>query len=92
MRHCWRPTSCWLSSAVDGTYDQARALLGHADSHPFEDMSMEKHFGNSGLFKAASYHCNNSLVSGIARWELKNIALNTKEFLICPKNYSEFLL
>ena len=53
---------------------------------------MQKHFGNSGLFKAASYHCNNSLVSDIARWELKNIALNTKEFLICPKNYSEFLL
>jgi hypothetical protein len=55
-------------------------------------MSMEKHFGNSGLFKAASYHCNTLLDSGIARWELKNIALNTKEFLICPKNYSEFLL
>jgi hypothetical protein len=55
-------------------------------------MSMEKHFGNSGLFKAASYHCNKTLGSGIANWELKNIALNTKEFLICPKNYSEFLL
>lgn len=53
---------------------------------------MEKHFGNSGLFKAASYHCNNSQESDIARWELKNIALNAKEFLICPKNYSEFLL
>lgn len=53
---------------------------------------MEKHFGNSGLFKAASYHCNETLGSGIARWELKNIALNTKGFLICPKNYSEFLL
>jgi len=55
-------------------------------------MSMEKHFGNSGLFKAASYNSDKLLVSGIASWELKNIALNTKEFLICPKNYSEFLL
>ncbi|MGY2170802.1 hypothetical protein [Pseudomonas gingeri] len=53
---------------------------------------MEKHFGNSGLFKAASYHCNESLDRDIADWELKNSALNTKEFLICPKNYSEFLL
>ncbi|NWE46608.1 hypothetical protein [Pseudomonas gingeri] len=53
---------------------------------------MEKHFGNSGLFKAASYHYNESLDGGIADWELKNSALNTKEFLICPKNYSEFLL
>ncbi|KPA90082.1 hypothetical protein PF66_03215 [Pseudomonas asplenii] len=53
---------------------------------------MEKYFDNSGLFKAASYHCNQSLDGDIARWELKNIALNTKEFLICPKNYSEFLL
>jgi hypothetical protein len=55
-------------------------------------MSMEKHFGNSGLFKAASYNCNKLLNSGIANWELKNIALNTKGFLICPKNYSECLL
>jgi hypothetical protein len=55
-------------------------------------MSMQKHFGNSGLFKAASYLCNETLGSGIASWELKNSALNTKEFLICPKNYSEFLL
>jgi hypothetical protein len=55
-------------------------------------MSMEKHFGNSGLFKAASYHCNTLLGRDIASWELKNTALNTKEFLICPKNYSEFLL
>jgi hypothetical protein len=55
-------------------------------------MSMQKHFGNSGLFKAASYHCNDTLGNGIASWELKNSALNTKEFLICPKNYSEFLL
>jgi hypothetical protein len=55
-------------------------------------MSMQKHFGNSGLFKAASYICEETLGSGIAGWELKNSALNTKEFLICPKNYSEFLL
>ena len=53
---------------------------------------MGKYFGNSGLFKAASYLCNETLGSGIASWELKNSALNTKEFLICPKNYSEFLL
>jgi hypothetical protein len=69
-----------------------RPLCGRRDSHPLKDMSMEKHFGNSGLFKAASYHCNELLGCGIAGWELKNIALNTKEFLICPKNYSEFLL
>lgn len=60
---------------------------------PFlKDMSMQKHFGNSGLFKAASYHRDETLGSGIAAWVLKNSALNTKEFLICPKNYSEFLL
>ena len=53
---------------------------------------MQKHFGNSGLFKLASYRCNASPANGIAAWELKNSALNTKEFLICPKNYSEFLL
>ena len=53
---------------------------------------MQKHFGNSGLFKAASYRCNETLGSGITRWELKNSALNTKEFLICPQNYSECLL
>ncbi|QXI31197.1 hypothetical protein [Pseudomonas vanderleydeniana] len=53
---------------------------------------MEKYFDNSGLFKAASYRRNKSQVGSIARWELKNIALNAKEFLICPKNYSEFLL
>ncbi|PWE39583.1 hypothetical protein C9I50_18085 [Pseudomonas prosekii] len=66
--------------------------LGCGDSNPLKDMSMEKHFGNSGLFKAASYNSDKLLGSGIASWELKNIALNTKEFLICPKNYSEFLL
>ncbi len=53
---------------------------------------MGRYFGNSGLFKAASYSSNELLVSCITSWELKNIALNTKEFLICPKNYSEFLL
>ncbi|WP_411380710.1 hypothetical protein [Pseudomonas sp. MPB26] len=53
---------------------------------------MQKHFGNSGLFKAASYHRNDTLGNGLASWELKNSALNAKEFLICPKNYSEFLL
>ncbi|PVZ19883.1 hypothetical protein SAMN05660463_00930 [Pseudomonas sp. URIL14HWK12:I9] len=53
---------------------------------------MGQYFDHSGLFKAASYSCNALLVSGIASWERKNIALNTKEFLICPKNYSEFLL
>ncbi len=53
---------------------------------------MEKRFGNSGLFKTASYHRNGSPGSDIAGWELRNLALNTKEFLICPKNYSEFLL
>ncbi len=53
---------------------------------------MAKHFGNSGLFKITSYLCTDSLGCGIASWELKNSALNTKEFLICPKNYSEFLL
>ena len=53
---------------------------------------MQKHVGNSGRFKAASSHCNDTLGNGIASWTLKNSALNTKEFLICPKNYSEFLL
>ena len=53
---------------------------------------MGRYFGNSGLFKAASYSSNELLVSCITSWELKNLALNTKEFLICPKNYSEFLL
>lgn len=53
---------------------------------------MQKHFGNSGLSKAVSYHCDKTLGRGIAGWVLKNSALNTKEFLICPKNYSEFLL
>jgi len=52
---------------------------------------MQKHFGHSGLFKAASYLCSETLSNGTS-WELKNSALNTKEFLICPKNYSEFLL
>lgn len=75
-----------------GTYDRSERPFPGAETHPLKDMSMEKHFGNSGLFKAASYHCNTLLGSGIARWELKNIALSTKEFLICPKNYSEFLL
>jgi len=53
---------------------------------------MGKYFDNSGLFKAASYSCNVLPASGIASWERKNSSLNTKEFLICPKNYSEFLL
>ncbi|AKA26754.1 hypothetical protein PCL1606_53090 [Pseudomonas chlororaphis] len=38
-------------------------------------------------------HRHGGSVSGaIAAWELKNLALNTKGFVICPKNYSEFLL
>ncbi|MGG5288894.1 hypothetical protein [Pseudomonas shirazensis] len=53
---------------------------------------MAKHFNNSGLFKAASYFNSVLPVSGISCWERKNAALNAKEFLICPKNYSEFLL
>lgn len=56
-------------------------------------MSMDKHFGNSGLFKTTSYQGNDAHDGcSTADWELKNSALNTKEFLICPKNYSEFLL
>ncbi|SEQ27246.1 hypothetical protein SAMN03159444_01385 [Pseudomonas sp. NFACC02] len=53
---------------------------------------MAKNFGNSGLFKAPLYPCRDVRVSGISSWQRKNVALNTKEFLICPKNYSEFLL
>lgn len=53
---------------------------------------MDKYFDNSGLFKAASLARSGSLGSAVAAWELKNLALNTKEFLICPKNYSEYLL
>ncbi|VCU63500.1 Hypothetical new protein [Pseudomonas synxantha] len=53
---------------------------------------MDKYFDNSGLFKSISYQANASLDVSVAGWELKNTALNTKEFLICPKNYSEFLL
>lgn len=38
-------------------------------------------------------HCHAGSVSGaINAWELKNRALNTKGFVSCPKNYSEFLL
>ena len=53
---------------------------------------MDKYFDNSGLFKTTSYHSAGSASSAIMGWELKNLSLNTKEFLICPKNYSEFLL
>ena len=53
---------------------------------------MDKYFDNSGLFKRTSYQANASLAASVTGWELKNSALNTKEFLICPKNYSEFLL
>ncbi len=80
------------SEGVTNRMIRTSTLFGRQDSHPVKDMSMQKHFGNSGLFKAASYHCNTLLGGGLASWELKNIALNTKEFLICPKNYSEFLL
>lgn len=74
-------------------YDRSQRLIEAPRLTPqYKDMSMQKHFGNSGLFKAASYLCDETLGSGIARWALKNSALNTKEFLICPKNYSEFLL
>ena len=38
-------------------------------------------------------HRDGGSVSGaINAWELKNRALNTKGFVTCPKNYSEFLL
>jgi hypothetical protein len=38
-------------------------------------------------------HCYGGSINGaIVAWELKNLALNTKGFVICPKNYSEFLL
>lgn len=53
---------------------------------------MLRYFDNSGLFKSTSSHCNGSSGSAIVAWELRNLALNTKEFLLCPKNYSEFLL
>ncbi|AVJ23162.1 hypothetical protein CQ006_10985 [Pseudomonas cedrina] len=67
--------------------------IGSLSLNPLKDMSMEKHFGNSGLFKNPSYQGNDSHDGcSTADWELKNSALNTKEFLICPKNYSEFLL
>lgn len=73
-------------------FNERMIRAGRSDSHLHKDTSMEKYFDNSGLFKAASYRRNKSQVGSIARWELKNIALNAKEFLICPKNYSEFLL
>ena len=53
---------------------------------------MGKYFDNSGLFKITSYRSLNAVSRAITGWELKNLSLNTKEFLICPKNYSEFLL
>ncbi len=38
-------------------------------------------------------HGQNGSVSGaITAWELKNLALNAKGFVTCPKSYSEFLL
>lgn len=38
-------------------------------------------------------HCHGGSVNGaIAAWELKNLALNAKGFVSCPKSYSEFLL
>lgn len=86
------PAGPWLCKAADETYDRNERPVWSPSFTPKKDMSMQKHFGNSGLFKAASYLCNDTLGSSIARWELKNSALNTKEFLICPKNYSEFLL
>ena len=55
-------------------------------------MNMLRYFDNSGLFKNTSSHSNGSSGSAIVAWELRNLALNTKEFLLCPKNYSEFLL
>ena len=61
-------------------------------NYPEKGTSMDKYFDNSGLFKAASLARSGSLGSAVAAWELKNLALNTKEFLICPKNYSEYLL
>ena len=57
-----------------------------------KEIGMDKYFDNSGLFKTTSYHSAGSASSAITGWELKNLSLNTKEFLICPKNYSEFLL
>ena len=33
-----------------------------------------------------------SVRAAMSAWELKNLALNTKGVVICPKNYSEFLL
>lgn len=53
---------------------------------------MAEYFDNSGLFKMTSYRGIRSTRSAITGWELKNLSLNTKEFLTCPKNYSEFLL
>lgn len=38
-------------------------------------------------------HCHGGSINGaIAAWELKNLALNAKGFVSCPKSYSEFLL
>lgn len=82
-----------MFAAVSEMYDRRRSsLLSRPQSYTEKKTNMDKHFGNSGLFKIHSYHCNGSQGSDIVAWELKNLALNTKEFLICPKNYSEYLL
>ncbi|WP_395611417.1 hypothetical protein [Pseudomonas sp. B22129] len=71
---------------------ESLALGGQEPPTPTEDIGMGKYFDNSGLFKITSYRSLNSGSRAITGWELKNLSLNTKEFLICPKNYSEFLL
>ncbi|POA53588.1 hypothetical protein C1889_18830 [Pseudomonas sp. FW507-12TSA] len=57
-----------------------------------KEMEMIK-FLNVTELPRTPVHCHAGSVNGaINAWELKNRALNTKGFVSCPKNYSEFLL
>ena len=59
---------------------------------PQKEMDMFKFLTMTELPRTPAHRDGGSVSGAINAWELKNRALNTKGFVTCPKNYSEFLL
>lgn len=57
-----------------------------------KEMDMFKFLDITELPRTPAHRDSGSVSGAINAWELKNRALNTKGFVTCPKNYSEFLL
>lgn len=69
--------------------DCSRARLA---SPTQKEMDMFKFLTITELPRTPAHRDTGSVSGAINAWELKNRALNTKGFVTCPKNYSEFLL